>query len=299
MTFKRMHKTRSSSGRVRPAYSLLELLLALGLSVAIFSFIAMAIRINLIALTKQQKLIERKQVARSIIELISNDCRAAIQYKAADYSGLENLLETQQLMTNSIAPSEDDDEEEEAEEEEIIAEDEVSFRPTLIGNSQVLMLDISRLPRVDQYNPLIASADDLVASPSDVKSVAYFAADVKGGQEAEIEFQAAAEGGLYRREIDRAVAAYMGDYELISQPDQYTKLLAPEVAQLTFRYFDGEDWQSEWDSADAGGFPLAIEITVVVDASRMVAANYDAGEENQETHVKVVHLPVAEPPPEE
>ena len=119
MTFKRMHKTRSSSGRVRPAYSLLELLLALGLSVAIFSFIAMAIRINLVALTKQQKLIERKQVARSIIELISNDCRAAIQYKAADYSGLENLLETQQLMTNAIASPEG--EEEEAEEEEIIA----------------------------------------------------------------------------------------------------------------------------------------------------------------------------------
>ena len=250
-----LHVSHRPIEHSRRAYSLLELLLALALSVAIFSFIAMAIRINLVALTKQQKLIERKQVARSIIELISSDCRAAIQYKAADYSGLENLLKTQQLMTNPVAPPE---EEEEAGEEEVIVEDEVSFRPTLIGTQQVLMMDISRLPRVDQYNPLIASADDLVASPSDIKSVAYFAADVKGGQEAEIEFETAAEGGLYRREIDRAVAAYMGDYELISQPDNYTKLLAPEVAQLTFRYFDGEDWQVEWDSEDAGGFPLAI-----------------------------------------
>ena len=160
------------------------------------------------------------------------------------------------------------------------------------------MLDISRLPRLDQYNPLVASDGSTTRTPSDIKSIAYFVSLSGGGVEEEIQFAAGALGGLYRREIDRAVAAYMGEFSLIAEPDEYSNLVANEIAELTFRYFDGEQWQAEWDSSAAGGFPMAIEITLEIDARRSAPQSYsNTGSERDsiETYRSVVHLPVSEP----
>lgn len=297
----------------RSGYTLLELLLALGLSVIVIAAIGMAIQIYIIALTKQQAMIERKQIVRSVFMMIANDIRAGIQYKAADYSGLETLVQTQLLMQQQAAAALDPDAEapdEDAEPEDsgIIDEDEVSFRPTLLGAQNVIMLDISRLPRLDQYNPVISSPDLDLNTPSDVKSLAYFVSLSKGGIEEEMDFaETRAPGGLYRREIDRSVANYMSDVSLISSPDPYTRLIAHEIAQISFRYWDGEAWQTSWDSdpAENDGFPSAIEITLVIDTERSAAQtqSYDfAGPdgETSETYVSVVHLPVTDlPQPEE
>ncbi|MFT5304373.1 MAG: type II secretory pathway pseudopilin PulG [Mariniblastus sp.] len=279
----------------RLGYTLIELLLALGLSVVVLSAISMAIQIYLISLTKQQDLVEQRQVARALLTMIENDLRAGIQYKPADYAGLDNLLATQLAKLQGEAPS--DDEEEEP--IEVIVEDEVAFRPTLLGASNVVMIDISRLPRMDQYNPLLVDNAE-VSSPSDVKSLAYFVSSSNGGMESEVQFGTPqAPGGLYRREIDRAVASYLGENSLMSSPDKYTQLVAHEVAEIAFRYFDGEEWQTEWDSGEAGGFPVAIEVRIVIDSERTGsgAANYSysgAGDESTKIYRTVVHLPVAE-----
>ncbi len=246
----------------RPGYTLIELLLALGLTVVVVSTIATAIQIYIISLTKQQAMVEQRQVARAILEMIENDLRAGIQYKATDYSGLETLVKTLQTAAMPPTPSAGGAAEEE-EPDPVFDEDVVSFRPTLLGSESVVMVDISRLPRMDQYNPLMQSDEDAVQTPSDVKSLAYFVSNDNGGIQSQIEFsQARATGGLYRREIDRAVASFMGETSLLSSPDNYTKLLANEVAEIKFRYFDGSDWQTEWDSEEAGGFPMAIEVEI-------------------------------------
>ena len=119
-----------------------------------------------------------------------------------------------------------------------------------------------------------------------------------------IQFDNTAPGGLYRREIDRAVAAYMGDIQLLSAPDPFTKLVAAEVAQVQFRYFDGTDWKTSWDSVDEGGFPVAIEINLVVDPARSSTNNttYSYGgfdRQTMENFRTVVYLPVSEPVVEE
>jgi prepilin-type N-terminal cleavage/methylation domain-containing protein len=40
--------------------------------------------------------------------------------------------------------------------------------------------------------------------------------------------------------------------------------IAPEVVYLNFRYFDGSDWLTSWDSAQTRKLPKAIEVTVYV-----------------------------------
>jgi len=200
---------------------------------------------------------------------------------------------------------EGDDGGDEEEEEMIVDEEEVTFRPTMLGTESVIMIDISRLPRLDQYNPLVAAADLDAQSPSDVKSLAYFVSLSKGGIEEEVNFsESRAPGGLYRREIDRAVADFMGDYNVIEQADQYSRLIAHEVAQMQLRYFDGEEWQSEWDSEEMGGFPSAIEIVLVIDPDRSAAqtqsATFSSNIDSSQVFRSVVYLPVSDlPQPEE
>ncbi|MFK7769191.1 MAG: type II secretion system protein GspJ [Mariniblastus sp.] len=294
----RNRKSMMARKSSRVGFTLLELLLALGLSIVVVVAIGMAIQTFLIALTKQQAMIERKQIARSVISMISNDLRAGIQYKATDYSGLEKKI--QEALAAATGGTTDPDEE--PEDSGVIDEEQVDFRPTFIGDSGVVMIDISHLPRLDQYNPFVATEESKVQTPSDVKSVAYFFSASDGGMEDQLEMaQARAPGGLYRRELDRAVATYAGDTQMVGGPDQYTRLIASEIAQVSFRYFDGEDWQEEWDSDEDGGFPAAVEITVVIDAERSVETTQSSNfgvvsQESAETYTKVVNLPIADRP---
>ena len=342
-------KNYSTQGlKNRDGFTLLELLLALTLTVILVSAISGAIHVNLVMLNKQQGRIERQQVARSVMMMIAGDLRGGVQYKAEDYSGLENLVASQGLIAGIADAAGGEGELGELGEEaglddigaaanelgegtdfggghegggtgaaggaaaggagagggpEEVSSGEATSRPTMLGSERILMVDVSRLPRVDEINPLIASAESLVQLPSDVKSVAYFY-DASNLASNDPSITPVAPGGLYRRQIDRAVAAFAGDEELVSGPDLYTRLIATEVADVTFRYFDGTDWQTEWDSNEAGGFPLAIEVNVVIDPARSGrdAANYtyngfDA--RTMERFRSVVHLPGAELPPEE
>jgi hypothetical protein len=64
--------------------------------------------------------------------------------------------------------------------------------------------------------------------------------------------------------MNRAQALYAsqnGDYDIFMRN---AESLAPEVVGLEFRYFDGTEWLSEWNSQEMNGLPLAVEIGVVV-----------------------------------
>lgn len=309
-------------------FTLLELILALGISIVIIGAIASSIYVSVSTLTLHQKEIEQKQVGRNVIAMVSSDLRAALQYKPVDVSGLENLV-VSQAMIAGITPSGDEEEgsgdgeagdggdEEEApeggnesgtsSEAPMDPEECVSCRPTLIGTETVLMIDISRLPRVDEYNPLVATRTD-PQLPSDVKGVSYFIGEPNresgaAGRNSMFSDEVQQLGGLYRRQIDRAVAAFAGEEGAVSNVDDYTELLAPEIPEIRFRYFNGTDWQSTWDSVEEDGFPLAIEVIVVIDPKRSqsVAGDYQYGGFDFETMQQirqVIHLPIAEMPEE-
>ena len=332
-------RLRSKLGRLTHGYTLLELLLSLALSVLVIAVIGSAIQVYLIALTQQQSRIERKQVARGLVQMISNDLRSGVQYKAADYGDLENLVQTQALALNAdldqllaiqesgevegagaidgggtiddlLAIEEGDGAVSEVAEvpaleidtDPIIDEDAASFRPALFGTSNAIALDVSRLPRMDQYNSVVAGGESEIQTPSDIKTLSYFFSTSNPKSDG-VQFAAVASGGLYRRQIDRAVASYAGDSGLVGDPDQYSELVAGEVAEIRFRYFDGDSWQSEWDSEENGGFPPAVEVIVVIDPNRSTSnqdyqySGYNSA--TMELYRTVIHLPAAELQPEE
>jgi len=76
------------------------------------------------------------------------------------------------------------------------------------------------------------------------------------------------------------------------------------VNYLEFRYFDGLEWQIEWDSQEMGGLPVAVEITIGIDpAGGKDPETLDATEVNdlaladmsEFLYRLVVHLPAAQP----
>ena len=326
-------------------FTLLEVLLALGLSVVLIACIAMAIRVHLTTLSKQQKDIESKQIARSVLMMITNDIRSAMQYRAQDFSSLENLQLSEAMILGIAGSMNGDDSaggdaiggdlagagsdmlggadgaggaggagasggtggaatgDENAEAPAFgdpAAEDCVSCRPTLLGTLDFITVDVSRLPRVDEYNPLIASQTDAVQLPSDVKSVAYFVSDSAPANNNSLFARSAssANGGLYRRQMDRAVAAYVSD-EGGKRVDAFAKLVSAEVAFISLRYFDGDNWVEEWDSEAAGGFPPAVEVVLVIDPARTDenTTNYQYSGFDRDTmqmYRSVIHLPTAE-----
>ena len=328
--------------RRRRGFSLLELILSLGLTVLVVSAITTAIQLYLFQLQRSQKQIEAKQISRGVIRMITSDVRAGVQYKSEDYSGLENLIASQSLSVGGGIPGLDTD----SEGEDIAADDveqtildavaagggaggggeqdgdgeqngdseaadgeeeeEVELgRPTLVGNNHFLRMDISRLLRQHEYNPLIVRQASDERLPSDVRTTTYFFSSARPhNQEALADDSFGSKGGLYRRQIGRAVEALQSgedNVDIVLDPDEFSELISPEISGIQFRYWDGEQWLAEWNSEEEGGFPLAIEILITIDPEREsenVPAN-DLDRLEVETIRSVIHLPVAEVPEED
>ena len=212
----------------RDGYSLLELILAMGLMVVVMSGIAGAINIYMVQVAKQQARVERELVSRNSLAMMASDIRAAVQHKATDFGGLNTLLESVALKQGIIEEAEEED--------QVFDEEAVSFRPTLIGTTNAIMLDISRLPRLDQYNPLLEKPSAVESTISDIKTVSYFFSSDQGGYDPRVSRrESEIAGGMYRREIDRAVANFRGDETLQLVPDDFAELVASEVAELRFK----------------------------------------------------------------
>lgn len=177
----------------------------------------------------------------------------------------------------------------------------------LYGSATELQFEISRLPRVDQYQSPLLSEDGAPAEiPSDIKTVVYFLSsdevlgDAAGGLAMGSVTPPSITGtgrGLMRAESDRAVSAYgemNGSTESIYGG---ATMLAAEVTSLQFQYYDGVEWLPEWNSDEQQGLPLAIEVQFTLDTTGAIAAAETtadplAASDEQKVFRMVVQLPV-------
>jgi hypothetical protein len=110
----------------------------------------------------------------------------------------------------------------------------------------------------------------LSAIHGDLKTVAYFLASAGAANAAVLATMQAGQSttggtfgsGLARLEGDRVAIAYA--MEQSTSLAASTKIVAPEVVSLAFRYFDGTQWQISWDASTLQALPQAIEITIAV-----------------------------------
>jgi hypothetical protein len=371
----------------RSGLTLLELILALSLSVLVLMAVSMAIDMHYRMLDVRRTNVEESQLARAALRHIADDLRCAVQYAPPDLSGLDAMSENMSgaLSTAMAAMSSGSLQglsgdqlgdaagalaggslaggatssgagggtttggqtgqgtggsssgstgsgqgssrtgtggtgsgrsgagstpapggEQSGSTSETGEEEAAATTPTssvkLFGSPSELRFDISRLPRVDQYQALMTDeALGAVSIPSDVKTVVYFVRteDSENGLPAP-----AADGlgrGLMRTEIDRAVSSWAEENGDTTSLYAGAKLVAKEVTGLTFQYWDGAAYTTDWDSDEMGGLPLAIEIVLTIQPTRAmsedeisdVALSDSSALPQERTYRLLVHLPTA------
>jgi hypothetical protein len=322
--------------RNRPAFTLFELILAIALSATLLALIGTAVNLYLLRVDAGRSRVEEAQLARSILATIAADVRATTTYQTQDVSAIAQLAagaapfdvsdfdssETFQgsafgapgttgsagtanvagtASTTSSGGTTSDG-----------TESTTAAVPGLNGLATELLLDVARLPRLDELFPTApaqptaaatATAAANVPRPSDLKSVRYFirqgtlidpsdvAATALGSPAAQL-----AVGGLVRQTIDWAVrqtAEQAGNSQLLNSGQT---LLAPEVTQIQFRYFDGTTAYDEWNMQELNAMPTAVEVRIWLDPEGVgVNQSYaTTPESNEHMYLETIALPLAQ-----
>ena len=305
-------------------FTLFELLVSLSLMGVILALIGTATSLYLDTLDRRRADSEEAQLARAVLRQISNDLKSTVQYEGVDVdAGLEGLegldgliaggldgMDTSgigDLLGGDLSGLLDPPSNETANTTNIAETAGLPEAPGLYGNQYELMIDVSRLPRQEEYQVLynpqqIASIADI---PSDVKTVTYYVrpestsgtSQAVAGFRLENEFTA----GLIRRQVDRATGRFAiasGNAIGLQSKD---RLLAPEVQSIEFMYWDGYEWLPEWDSDVMNGIPVAVQVLLSMRSRSpyksggiVLSANQDLTGTNQSlvSYRMVVRLPV-------
>lgn len=321
---------------MKRGFTLFEVLVALGLSVALMSMIGFALQFYAQQLNVRDSEARRTQLARAILQTISQDLQACVYPEEFDPDQLAALLAANSVgdsgggggASSSSSSSDGDLEVTDATDEELEESTDLvdtlvfTERPGLVGNQYQLQFDVSRLPRLEEYVPMLLDTTQqqgLQDMPSDIKTVSYYVQQVGQGSVVDSisklnDANAAAAGGLVRRQLDREITAFAWENGDTLRLEQSGDLLAPEVVQIEFAYFDGTQWLFEWNSDTYGALPMAINIRLTL-GSATPAPNASGGfDENAglagsgqlgvpdgaDIYDLMVRLPMAVPiPPEE
>ena len=272
------------AARCRCAFTLIELLLALSLTVIVIGLITWSIQIHLMALDERRNQAEEAQLAQAILRRIAGDLQNVVTRETIDLSALDSMMSSPEDLAGALgggdegdgsgpdgAPPEAPSEEELADllgdtgssaTEDLAGAETLPPEPGIFGNQYELQIDVGRTPRIDEYVPEFSGAPgQLHDIPSAVKTVTYYlrtAGTGGAGYAGLTGTPGTQQAGLVRRSLDRAVTEWAAQTSSLALQSQ-DQVWAPEVAAIEFRYFDGTDWLTEWDSTEQG-LPVAVEI---------------------------------------
>ena len=155
-------------------------------------------------------------------------------------------------------------------------------QPGLVGDETSLKIDVSRLPRLDEYAGIGSGDGGLAMPPCDVRTICYQLQTSQGEQS----------GGLMKSELHRAAALYADANGGTNTISQNAQVIAPEVRSINFSYFDGGTWWPAWppttdDTQTSPGLPLAVKVTLEIPAG---AGSGKANEQDIRTYSMVVKL---------
>jgi hypothetical protein len=261
-------------------------MLSLALTAVVTVLIGSLVQNYLINQAVGRERVRQAQLSRSILNMIAEDIRTTVRYQPFDTKGLTELLSGGgggggaggaqpsgagggAASAGAAPPSGG------AGDTADMDSGVAALPPGLYGTSTSIEIDISRLPRPDEYygqasDPVTGSLGDLA---TDIKTVGYYVQALRtdGIQDPLGSLKpidgtnstSQGAGGLVRRSVDRAITQYAYQQSQSDALMRTGQLLAPEVIAIEFQYFDGAMWQTEWDSSTQG-LPRVVKITIAV-----------------------------------
>lgn len=303
----------------RSGFNLLEILLAAALTAVLMAAVTAALNTYYRSTVSSRVELERSRVLRAIQRQIASDLRNVtftLQEAAAATSTVESVTSTATGTTGGTGSSgtsgsgtggstgsgsatEDSTTTDTASTTTsmsiIGADDQLAAGSVgVVGDMTTLKLHVS-LPRVDV--PTETSFDEAYAATtsSDLRQVSWYW--LAGGGTDQLTGEPSP-AGLARYEADRLEASFA---ETSGKALAMPQVIAPEIASISFRYFDGLTWLESWDSPAMQALPRAVEVTVqFVPAENRLGSMFNTGvapASNQA--IFVIAVPLADPKPAE
>lgn len=272
----------------RAAFTLIELLLSLALIVLATALIGALLQMFSRNFVSRGDDIRRVQLARAVLNMMAEDIRSVVLEQPYDGTVLEQQLGAgggtgggeagsgaagTGLASDQAATDMGATDDAAAMDDELMAE----YSLGIYGDQYSLRVDVSRLPRSDEYFVQQATLIDseLNDVPGDIKTVTYY---VQTGTNQGVSDDLAIfgdsantngfVGGLVRRALDRGVASYAEEIGDIDRLQRSGDLVAPEVIAMELAYFDGLEgqWVYQWNSEEQS-LPWLIQISLAMQSA--------------------------------
>jgi prepilin-type N-terminal cleavage/methylation domain-containing protein len=326
------HRSSGSTVTHRSGYTLLELMIAVGLSAILMASLYKAMDIYLSLQLDSHEEISRQQVARAVLRQMTRDIQSVVFTKqealpeededifsmsdsgssglsGAGTSGLSGNgmsglggTGTSSAGSSSAAELDGNSYGSSTIDPETVS---TTYTSGLVGTSTDLQLFISRPDR----NLAYVSAQELTSPQQrtgDLLLVRYLLASKLGSglgsMIADREAAGNTDGPIGLARVEGDLYGLSTAVETAEDLPQLSaaKLIAREVSSVVFRYYDGGQWLDEWDSTARNELPKAIEIVITIRDEQPTETLLSDDEQTpyafpETTHRMVVPLPTAEP----
>ncbi|MEM8943945.1 MAG: type II secretion system protein [Planctomycetota bacterium] len=231
----------------RRGFTLLEIVLAIGLSGAVIALLTTAIDLYLVRVDASRNQVETAQLARTLLNRIATDIQAA----------------------RYLAPDESDNE-----------GDGLAAVSGIYGTAGELRIDRSSIPRWDWIVAQNASGDDAASTTDEPidqhmpQTVRYLLGDGRELLSTELAAKGVSEqsleqgyAGLYREQLSTAAwLEQTADGSGLATDSEMSNaaLFAPEVVRIEFVYFNGTELLTDWDTSSEQALPTAIEVRLTL-----------------------------------
>ncbi len=229
--------------RSRAGFTLFEVLLASAIALLLMAALYSAVNTALRGVQISREIVQQDTLVRAIVNRITLDLRSCLAPIAA-----QSLEETS---------SDAEDEEDATQMVEGLFPEVTPFEAGVIGDASQLTLFLSRVP-ADAVATVTGDEEVETASPSDLRRVSYW-------------LGTAGDGGLARQEEVWLTATELSNSLEPDYSREAESILASEVTDLYFEYFDGTSWVTSWDGSLPGpdgvtaqGPPLAIAVELTI-----------------------------------
>jgi prepilin-type N-terminal cleavage/methylation domain-containing protein len=278
----------------RPAFTLLEMILALAIGVLLMFGLYLALNMNLEATKAGRLQVDQAQIARNVLKRVQGDVKDQLAFldaypsataSASAAGGTGTTGTTTAATTSTTSPP-----------NSFVGPTgtpvPIPFNFAVQGNEEYCAFYIGKVPRAvaqaQMNDPTESGGNEVQASDSDERRITYWLVSGSNGT-----------GGLARQEIATVNSTDTSNVTLPpASVDDATKIIAPEVISINFQYYDGTNWQSTWDGTMPGidgvtpvGPPVAIAITISVARGDNPGAGVDDPTVRQYRHV--IQIPTA------
>jgi len=235
---RRANHARRATNR-RSGFTLLEVVLAIAIALLLMAGFYVAVQMHLDLMQAGRDAVEEGSLARGLLMRMESDIAPAlapVTPPASSSSGTTDPASGTTTTTTSTNTG-------------------PVFSIGVKGDGTTLSVYITRLSRAT-ITPPQTDETTTGSTGSDIRRITYF---LDGDR------------GLIRQEVRMVTADNPDDPASTNDVEESRAVLAEEVSQLEFRYFDGSSWVDSWDGAALGadgktplGPPRAVEITVAI-----------------------------------